>query len=173
MKLISTVLSRRTSSKKRSSRPSCETTTEFGKYSLPRIPSLCAWAEAASHCKPSKTPIQNRNFRKISTPTPQSVLRTEGILRRCRVGKLIFLRRRYRRPLPLKKFGPTPHREAGPKIFWSTRKAEPKDYLPSLALRSWCFLTISSCTLRGTCEYFMNSMVNSPLPWVAERRSVE
>lgn len=46
-------------------------------------------------------------------------------------------------------------------------------YLFSFAFFSWNFFTISSCTLRGTAWYCANSIVNSPLPCVAERRSVE
>src|SRR5207302_9743736 len=34
-------------------------------------------------------------------------------------------------------------------------------------------LIICSCVARGTGWYLANSMENSPLPWVAERRSVE
>jgi len=43
-------------------------------------------------------------------------------------------------------------------------------YLSFLDLKS--AIIASRCCL-GTSAYFLNSMLNSPLPWVAERRSVE
>jgi hypothetical protein len=46
-------------------------------------------------------------------------------------------------------------------------------YLRSAAILSRYFLIMSSCSPRGTAWYLANSMVKLPLPWVAERRSVE
>jgi len=54
----------------------------------------------------------------------------------------------------------------------SNRCSQPAYLLPS-ARFFWYSLTISSWMLRGTGWYFLNSMENSPLPWVTERRSVE
>lgn len=46
-------------------------------------------------------------------------------------------------------------------------------FLASAATFSRYFLTISSCSCFGTTAYLANSIVKVPLPWVAERRSVE
>jgi len=41
-----------------------------------------------------------------------------------------------------------------------------------LLLSSWYFFINSSLTLLGTCLKVANSMVNSALPWVSDRRVV-
>ncbi len=46
-------------------------------------------------------------------------------------------------------------------------------YFFSAASFSLYAFIIASCSFLGTAAYLANSMVNSPLPWVAERRSVE
>ncbi len=55
-----------------------------------------------------------------------------------------------------------------------SRGERARHYLPaplSFLARNSAIMTSRACF--GTSAYFWNSIVNSPLPWVAERRSVE
>jgi hypothetical protein len=53
------------------------------------------------------------------------------------------------------------------------RIPDPLLYFFAAACFSRNSLIICSCVARGTGWYLANSIENSPLPWVAERRSVE
>ncbi len=60
------------------------------------------------------------------------------------------------------------------RLFESERLRVPLAYFFASSARCFSyFLTRSSWILRGTGAYFANSIVNSPLPWVPERNSVE